>query len=483
MNLKEACAELVRIEAEYDVNSLEFNGIKIWPLIRHHVWFGLVGVRDQYKPQSTHSILPRTLAAKILGDIKGLIKRIYILFLERRKAEKDTEIVFMSRPVYLQRLVSGLRIDRIMDPIYFLCLHRLKAEKYYLGRNPGHKSLLFHGRRLISIPRQPVSIGRDLTQKIYDVARGSGMSPERLSADVATSLSEFLAWRAAAGRLFVRRPELRNLYVTSWYFPDMMGVVSAAKQADVEVCDVQHGKQGKFQGMYSWWTRIPESGYEMMPDKFWCWGEPSKRHILESCVHNDRHVPFVGGYPWMDYYRRFVARGTSHRDIDSRRNVLVTLQSPQGDHLEPIPKFIIDYLMTPGLSGVHFVFRCHPNYKSCLDYCRDVLGAVPTELYSISDGAENLYDELLGASHHMTAYSSCCYEASVFGVPTLLFGEDARSIYEEEIRSGEFSWTRGSVDELAAWLSRDNGTENHPRVRDGYIQASLEAAAQIVCEN
>ena len=70
------------------------------------------------------------------------------------------------------------------------------------------------------------------------------------------------------------------------------------------------------------------------------------------------------------------------------------------------------------------------------------------------------------------------YEASAFGVPTLLFGEDARTIYGEEIANGFFTWTIGDPIDLASWLSRLRSNEG---LRDGqYIISSLEHAAAIL---
>ena len=43
-------------------------------------------------------------------------------------------------------------------------------------------------------------------------------------------------------------------------------------------------------------------------------------------------------------------------------------------------------------------------------------------------------------------------EARAFGIDTLLFGEDALDIYNEEIRNNVFSWTDGTVDEVKNWL-------------------------------
>ena len=32
--------------------------------------------------------------------------------------------------------------------------------------------------------------------------------------------------------------------------------------------DIQHGQQGKYHGMYHYWTKIPKFGYHIMPSFF-----------------------------------------------------------------------------------------------------------------------------------------------------------------------------------------------------------------------
>ena len=85
------------------------------------------------------------------------------------------------------------------------------------------------------------------------------------------------------------------------------------------------------------------------------------------------------------------------------------------------------------------LFRKHPNDKFGYQYYKYRLKSIGSELHCFDDGTKNLYDIFESITHHITAYSSCCYEARAFGIDTLLFGEDAFDIYNEEIRNNVFS--------------------------------------------
>jgi CDP-glycerol glycerophosphotransferase (TagB/SpsB family) len=107
---------------------------------------------------------------------------------------------------------------------------------------------------------------------------------------------------------------------------------------------------------------------------------------------------------------------------------------------------------------VHFTFRLSPNDIVGRDYCEHKLKLISQDLYSLDFGNKNLYDVFMVSTAHITAYSSCCYEAAIFNVPTLLFGKESRDIYEDEIRDGFFKWTDGNVPDLSTWISnlKDN---------------------------
>jgi len=159
------------------------------------------------------------------------------------------------------------------------------------------------------------------------------------------------------------------------------------------------------------------------------------------------------------------------------KRVLVTIQPSQGDNNQPIPDFLLDFLRESP-RDVFFIFRCHPNDQLGPEYCRRRLSELPAEVYKIDDGRSNLYDRLMMVTHHITAFSSCGYEADAFGVPTLLFGFDARAIYKDEIDEGLFSWTAGSSRDLALWL--DKGNSGKSMVDSEYIISSLENTAAIL---
>ena len=76
--------------------------------------------------------------------------------------------------------------------------------------------------------------------------------------------------------------------------------------------------------------------------------------------------------------------------------------------------------------------RLHPNaYETLNDYLRLKLGRLyfSKKLSITSNKKHNLYEDFNWATHHLSCYSSCSLEALAFGLPSAVYGKEAKSIY------------------------------------------------------
>ena len=483
MQVKEAFELTVALEQQYAKNAPVWNGMDLWPLIRACIWAELRSTGEPV-PESAPTLQRIVKYAKRrIGqalDGQPEIQTANLL------TKANSEILFISRPVYLQAMPDGKLFDRIIDPLIHALGTKRLAEKFYVSPLAHGMELKYPARHLQQHPSLGVRPSPEDLAFINSLAAFAGINRRALVNRYSESFGSFSRWYQTGKRLFSSRPEVRTVYLTSWYSSDMIGLTAAAHEAGVTVVDVQHGKQGRYQAMYSGWNLIPRHGYQAMPDRFWCWGRPSYRHILEASPGREEHLPFVGGFPWLDYYRKEIANSTNSRRTTpshASRTILVTIQPIVNGNLEPIPDFLLSYLLQDARANDHFIFRCHPNDKRGPDYCRARLAAVDPARYSLDIDGTNLYDQFLKGTHHITAFSSCCYEATAFGVPTLLYGPDSEALYSEEIAAGEFSWTAGDVGELKSWLEQSGCAQNEmnaPQGEAAYIVSSLDLAGEIV---
>lgn len=471
MRLEEAFSLVVNIEAQELANDLNWRSMNMWPLIRQCLWLELTQTVEL-----AQKVPPAVGAPQFHQRIINRIRAAVRALLSHPPSAGPETTAFISRPVYLQRLPNGNLFDRIVDPLVLSMPGVARHEKYYVAPWPYRERLQYSAALLRPARNRSLEFPNDHRTGLLRVAIAAGIAPEKLLKRYGESLKAFDRWYEAGRNFFDSRKSLKTVYLTGWYFPDMMGIIAAAQERGIKTIDLQHGKQGKLQAMYSGW-RIPDYGYQLMPNVFWCWGKPSAEHILARSPDRNTHLPIVGGYPWLDYYRRHISSAASSAREGTRKFVLVTIQPRQGDNVEPVPDFLLEFLREKP-EGMYFVFRCHPNDRNGPTYCRRRLYEFPHDIYDIDDGRSNLFDMMISSSHHITAYSSCCYEASAFGVPTLLFGADARTIYSDEIETGVFSWTPGSTRDLALWL--ETSKSDTGALGSAYIFSSLEHAAAIV---
>ena len=452
MKTFEAYKAIIKIENSINTSSFTLDGFNTWPILRMVLWSKLTS--------NDVNIESQNYIVKTYNLIKGIVSKIFYSY-KRVKFKEDSEKIFFSRPVYLQKLDKDKYVDRIVDPVMDLFAASYNLTKYYFTQIPKEKKLVndyfnFNPHasfRSIKLSQKQ----RDIIDDIETLLNNESLD---LINNYKHDLHKFITWYTSAKRLLKKHNNLKEVYLACWYFPDMMGICAAASELGIKTIDIQHGKQGKYQAMYSGWTKIPEEGYDLMPDSFWCWGQPSCDHILASSPNRKKHIPFIGGYPWVDYYKKnspSIKLKTNH----AKTIVLLTMQAPLASSKERIPEFIIKFLLSKDIEDLEFIFRLHPNDEKGLNYCKERLKVINPSLYSIDDGSVNLYDLMKVATHHITAYSSCCYEASLFNVPTLLYGDESKEIYKEDIDNEVFTWINSNSDDLTNWLYSDTYSKLH----------------------
>ena len=83
------------------------------------------------------------------------------------------------------------------------------------------------------------------------------------------------------------------IYLTS--FTGSPYICAAGKQLGIRVADIQHGGMNRNHPLVANWHKRPKSGYELLPDVFWCWDARSANYI--NAEKWPAHTAVVGGNP------------------------------------------------------------------------------------------------------------------------------------------------------------------------------------------
>lgn len=467
MRISEAFLMIVELEKSEEFRNFYHEKMNLWPLVRQTLWIQLQRLnRKEVVVSKTQHL------EKIINKNCSLFAQVF----ERKN--KNAEYLFFSLPIYLQRQSDGVHFDKVIDPLIYALNDNNKFEKYYLGLKKPFQKLKFPGQGFLPLKSKKIILEKEKIKILAKIADSAGIDSKKFVNSFVSSINQFSYTYDAAKTLFTKRRKLKKVYLACWYSPNMMGIIAAARGLGIKVIDVQHGKQGKLNSMYSGWNYIStEETYLMMPDFFWCWGQPSVDQILRSSKNRSSHIPFVGGFTWIDYWKQERANIVFKKpfiDGSHRTKVLVTLQPIVWSETEIIPTFITDFLKK-NRTDFYFIFRLHPNSKFKSKYLNKFLAGINQSSFCFDTGKTDLYTLFSNVEYHITRFSSTCFEASLFNLKTMLYGNEACELYKDEISNGEFFWTKGDVNDLEMFLSNNTGNKN-PVLKSQYIQSSIELA-------
>lgn len=510
MDDKKATELLVRIESEFDVNSVVCDTVHVWPLVRAALWKRLKypGVDVQGIAGGRHSVTlfaqERARDAYLLyGSIRGILEAfLHRRLLRRRmddlKARAPVDVLFYALGMHYQKLHDDVVVNAKLDPIHELAREKGKCLKLELAHSVPRGRKAGGGSRYIesfSVPDCARFLRQGYGKQLLGGHAGMEIAHFDALQDVVTSTTgiELVEHGFVHQVLRMRRyrpffDELLSIlspevvFLVCFYDIRSMALIWACKIAGVRTVDVQHGKQGRNHGMFSHWSSLPVGGYDVLPDMFWVWGEETKRNLLRARRDNTLHYhrPVVGGNVWLSRwihggaYDVFMKEYESYIDWISkfRRRVLVSLQPIE----EPLPNNLLEAVKNSPEEWI-WLMRLHPHQRKDITLFQSWLERTGRSNYEIEACTEiQLYYLLKRIDVHVTCFSSVCYEALCFRKPTVFIAEIARVLYEDYIARGLFRFAL-SPEHILEQIEKA-ADENLPREPEPYIESTPERARE-----
>jgi hypothetical protein len=437
------------IEKKVDFNALTLCQMNVWPIIRLAIWEELNNstiVNKKNVNQNTR--LSKATLSQIVLNYVVSFKAIQVLL----KYSNKEWILFISRERDQVSSSGGRKIDQVLDPILDDCLNR-KLNCLKLQVSPKDKKsiyefpslnffLIFHALinsflKLI-YKNRVCKIIQEVEQKVSSVGDLSSLSLYEIEKDLYLFIKHYLYYRII---FFFSNPKL--IFLSCYYSNNHFGLIAAAKVNNLPTVEVQHGKQGRDHVMYSSWI-LKFNQPLLVPDYFLIWGRKSKKQIQNSCSSGflDKHKPIVIGNMWASMKSKFPQKYVSKRDIKFvesiqkfKYKVLVSLQ-PKEDYF---PNFLVELI---NLLSVDFsvLIRFHPSMKVPKNFMDKFRKTKCFIEYKESTKCD-LHFLLSKINFHLTAYSSVCYEALIYNVPTLIFSKEGQYLYAEEIEKKIFYYS------------------------------------------
>ena len=442
---------ICEVEKNFDVNSLYYRNLRVWPIIR--------------------GMLRTQLDCPCFGPTEKISadeNYCGCIFPDRQQladlaCHKSVDYMFISRPEEYITSITSRYYNIWLDPYIEIVKDRysfLKAE-------------LFGEAAKATLPRYipTLFLRTSHTRFFYLSRKGDITNFDRLHKFIRSICDIDLDEKAIIKtaniieqyRLYflelLSEIQPKAVLLVCYYGGPAMGLIWACRELNITSVDIQHGHQANHM-LYQRWSRIPADGYELLPDIFHVWSRPFKDGIEKyQPAGCSRHRAIVGNNAWICKLNEEEPAVDGMESVDEnfleylkqkKKVILVTLGPIHGT-----PAHLLEAMRhSPG----HWLWlmRCHPNYKHEMPPVVETLRSHGICNYEIRNStAYPLFLLLKYSHHHLTDISSSCLESLVYGVPTTFYCSQAYDYFKEYIDRGFFNYVPSSADTLIRFLSLD----------------------------
>lgn len=440
MDSKKACEKISKIEKQF-FQKFYLNDINIWPLIRLWLWEYLTnGLTDNKKNSKTYfyfnifrrAVINLNLFSFFNNGVK--IKNIFF-------SKKDTLSVLKN---------NSKKYDRVIDPIIKKTKKNLKV--YYDSNLNINLNLEYDKSRLNTFFQLfpfKIFFNKNFINQTKKLCKVNNIDHNIFICDLKMEVSNFFDWYEFGKKLFKKYSSIEKLYVYPWYSSSMMGLIAASKNHSILSYDIQHGVQGSHQAMYTHWFNVPKNGYEMIPTNFLVWNNITKKFHKKnnSSYFKKFHKSFL------NKKIKFLQRKEKIKK-NKIKTVLYCVQPKTLSNNETVPKFLEKFIKRKANNYLKFIIRVHPQFKKDVNIIRSLFkNEIKKNYLSIDDAKFSIYNTFENVSHCLSGFSTTSVEASLYGVKSAVFGEDARNILGEYINKNKLLLIDKSETSLDRWIN------------------------------
>lgn len=438
MDYKSALEAIVNIEREVDVNAIQIHSTQVWPLIRMSLWYQMMNQEENHihldGKEHSYRYTPtsQTLSA-----------------ITQRAQAGSTDLILFSSSAYYTDKAGDAFYNRHVDPFSDLFGKIFSIQNMELNDAKSH----------VTHPRKHPSLILSFTEERKEILNRKTSIPEFAALReailnlvgfdmdirlVMENLRRLRAYRAFFSQILTQLNP-RAVGIICYYHLPAMGLTWACRTRGVPCLEIQHGKQGKYHGMYTHWTVSPPEGYELVPTHFWTWGEESRENIAKWLPPKcDTPRVEVLGSPWLSLWLEGPgcepARGTLDRltaRITDRQVILFSMQPLKEN---PLPPFLLEAIRHSPSSWLWFM-RLHPRDVDQVDRWADFF--FKNSMENVEWHLANelpLFTLLKNSRHHVTCFSSVAFEALSFGRSTTIIHPSGKLLYDKYLHNGYFRY-------------------------------------------
>lgn len=462
MDHKQAIEKLVELENSINTSSLKHRGIHYWPFVRLEVWAHLmrqmmaaVGTRagiNDAKAQTSGATMPTADRIDAPEQLTAVSADLPFLFRSDTNAsvlDLPLDFVFLARLEDYSEHAGNGQYNRVIDPLYdiakseFNCLKIEPFSSEHITFKHSTPSLFAAFEELRKrVPQSSPTAIEGFEKTIESVK--SAVPDLEITEDWLSRRIDYCLTMAAAARYVFERLRPKAVFLSCHYSPFNMAVTMACRILGILAIDVQHGRRGTCNGPDTHLTAIPENGYEVLPDIFWCWDQASCDSIENSKPRpSAKPRAVIGGNAWASLWKHgpgIQLSQAAKNFLESLKQKKVILVSFQPES-HPLTQTLLD-AMRQAPDDWFWLLRTHPLRRGQQDDLEAALALEELTNFDVKNASNlPLFALLTHTTHHVTKWSSTALEALEFGVPTTLIDTIGAQVFESQVRDGLFSLT------------------------------------------
>lgn len=423
-SLDEAMQLLKSFEENYPVTQIFLGNTPCWHILRYGIWMKLWKMTQSRRSHANFNVYNIDISASWrahYADNPGAIpahetgRYDYLLFTNPNSSDR----IILKHATY----------QRIIDPVYEALSKTGTAAKVIALRNPSpmaddryvhapvyilpgalQKTGYFHN----------LNVPNDFFEKICAHFRAADLTRQHICSliDAYVNLKNYYAEILAAAK--PRAIFFLNLGIH-------MPLCEAAKELGITCTEIQHGVQKANTPIYNDWMNFPRQGYSGLPDYFGVWGAVDAAHI--SRTFKGTVKPLICGYPWLTKPESRSLTSEAQAAINHLRERFDFLGVFTLQNQTSMPEEIVD--LAKHMKNAALIIRKHPKwskgFKSAVFFGENIIFDDNLHNTSILSLLEQI-------DFHITRDSTSAHEANYAGIPTFIYSDEGRRMFEDEIK-------------------------------------------------
>jgi hypothetical protein len=464
MTLEEAKDIILEIEAKYPVDTWECNDMKVWPLIRIELYMIL----------SNQALNTGGLKTRSVSYILKLLKSIFLFvksqFHDRKSNSKigPSQVLFISDGVSFEN-IDGKWYEKFCDPwISYYKEQNIKTLMLTLENNyfiPRYSSSVFIQLGLNLEVIKNIFLQNFFTssleliklEKFEEFSNDQLLIQNNIRIDLkwlSVKMSKFDLLRKKFARI-IDKIQPSVVFIVSYYYDGTMALISECRKRTIRTIDIQHGIQNEFHLSYSNWSKVPEKGYETLPDFFNIWSKSEYSDISNWSNSFKIHTPIITGniflQKWFDNSDKLV------QDYDDRiksklsKSNMTILYSKSPHTESPEMRGDLYQVIYETQYKYNWLIRLHPGMRDLKKSIILELNSYRIFNFEIDFSSEYpLYSLLRNIDLHVTEQSSVVVEAIEFEVFSIITSRYGESLYLDQINKKNAIFAHSTSDIISA---------------------------------